>query len=131
MGTRWYWIRKFNLNTCQNSGNAYYLMLVLHVSVKFKLLTNGYLKNRHRPWKSTRVTAHILLLTKQSRGTYTKSQDMKRFIIRFIIVIISFIWTNSLRSTALHFYYVSSDHLITIRNKILKVTQRHKIRKGS
>ena len=30
--------------------------------------------------------AHIWLLTKQNRGTYTKSQDMKRFVIDTIIL---------------------------------------------
>ena len=61
-------------------------MLLLYISVKFKSITNDYLENRRRHWKNTRARAHIWLLTKQNRGTYTKSQDLKNFILDTIIL---------------------------------------------
>ena len=58
------------------------------------------LENRHSPWKNTCARAHIWLVTKQNRRTYTKSQDMKRFIIDAIIHCNwTRIRTNSLRFT--------------------------------
>ena len=77
------------------------------------------LENSQSPWKNTRARAHIWLLTKQNRGTYTKSQDMKRFIIDAIIHCNwTRIWINSLRFTA---------YLNTTGNKIEELTQSHNL----
>ena len=90
--------KKFNLNTYQDSGTACYLMIALYISMKFKLLTNDYLKNGHSPWKNIRARAPIWLLAKQNIGTYTKSHDMKRLIIDTVIHCNwTKIWTNSLQ----------------------------------
>ena len=60
------------------------------------------------------VSLRIWLQLEQNRETYTKSQDMKRFIIDAIIHCNwTRIWTNSLRFTA---------YLITIGNKVEKLT---------